>query len=81
MMDDLPQPINKVPSGRRRAAHAAQIEMRVSIYETRQNGGVAEIVIGPARTPRLDRDNALALNHEDAVFPRRAGDRKNPAGG
>ena len=55
--------------------------MRVCVDEARQNGDVAEIEIGSSSAARLDSDDAITGDDDDAALQRWAFDGKDPAGG
>ena len=53
----------------------------MSVDQARQQGGVAEIMVGPANTGWIDGDDALAGDGDRAPFERRRTDREEPASG
>src|SRR5438067_1324001 len=55
--------------------------MRMRVDESRQDGGVAQIVIGGARAVGLDGGDAVAGDGDDAALQRRSINGEDPAGG
>src|SRR5437660_271739 len=81
MANHSTQPIGKILFRGCHATQSREIQMRVRINESWQDGDIAEIFIGVARAVRLDADNALSRNRNQAVRQRRLFNRKDPACG
>src|SRR5262249_55503304 len=81
IFDHAAKPLGKLLVRRDLAGRSAQIQMRMCIRQSRQNRGVAQVIISRVCAVWFDGGDAVVGDGDDAALQRRGIDGENPAGG